>query len=403
MNAMLKQRTEELSEQTAVLERQAEELRNLDRIRDTQAAENLFLQAKRESAFSIKEDLYRQAIELFRKHDQKIGEVSCLRQMSADYQRVWNYPVAVAALEDALAIYESDPDHFQGDDRPGWYAHNLSKLLHELGDYDRETELLEKQLGYNRHALGERHDNTCFALVRLAVHLDEVGASDKAAPLWAEINEIITPPSPTTLGWPRRETDMIRGELILSDIQFRNRNPADVRGIIESSSNYNLDRTFLAHSVAKAHALGGNIAPALKIYEDACASNWQGDLSASSENLRRALTSDRQHTRLLTQLGLQSKLEAALTRSIYRRDSQLPSHHPQRAYVRQQLAKLLSDTHRPDEAKKMLLEAEAILDSQELTPAARLAELYQQLADVDSALGNQDAASHWQAKAEAAN
>jgi hypothetical protein len=49
------------------------------------------------------------------------------------------------------------------------------------------------------------------------------------------------------------------------------------------------------------------------------------------------------------------------------------------------------------------VEAEAILNRQELTPAVRRAELYRQLAAVDSALGNLDAASRWQEKTEAAN
>ena len=98
------------------LRQQADDLEDLNKIRDIQAAENLFFQARREYDFTLKEDLYNQAINLLKRHDVKVDQAGCLRQLSTDYQQVWNYEKAVPALEEAIALYESAPDEFKGDD-----------------------------------------------------------------------------------------------------------------------------------------------------------------------------------------------------------------------------------------------------------------------------------------------
>jgi hypothetical protein len=67
--------------------------------------------------------------------------------------------------------------------------------------------------------------------------------------------------------------------------------------------------------------------------------------------------------RLLKQLGTTKELETELRKSIVRRDSNLPSHHPHRAFVRQQLAQVLADMDRHEEAKTLLMEAKKILNT----------------------------------------
>jgi serine/threonine protein kinase len=374
---------------------QAEQLAELYRMRDLQAAGRLFLDAQRADVLSTKEVLYEQARALFEQHDDKRGQAACLRGLSMELERAWDYGKAVAAFEQALALYESAPDEFIGDDRPGWNAHNLAKLYHELGDYDRETELLEKLLHCHQHTQAAKNANVMFGLVRYAVHLDELGQPEQARPVWEQVHELYADAlevvDPSMLHRPA--ADAAYGEAILSDIQFRRRNPADARDVLESCAGLPLTGTFFAHTLAKAHALAGNTTRALQVYQDACHHDWRGELHAGSENLRKALTSDRLHFQLLKRLEMQEELEAALRQSILRRDDCLPANHPQQAFVRQQLADVLASTERHQEAMRFLLEAKEILDAQPLTPAVRLAELDQQISSVQDALGETTVAS----------
>jgi serine/threonine protein kinase len=391
----------ELQKANATLRQQASQLERLDRIEDIEVAENLFVKAKQANVFADKEQLYNQAGALFDKHDHKVGHAACLRQLSNDYQRIWNYPKSIASLERALTIYESSPNSFIGDDRPGWNAHNLAKLFHELGNYARETEMLEKLMRYHSHTRGERHGDTFFGLVRFAVHLDEVGQSERATEYWAEIRQILGDPDDgdAAFDWPRYHIDLVRSEMHLSDMQYRS-GEQDPSRILELAANHNLHRSFMLPTIARAHAIKGNAETALRLLRNACESEWKSSMNAGSEELRRAITTDRWHVRLLKQSGTTKELETELRKSIVRRDSKLPSHHPHRAFVRQQLAQVLADMNRHEEAKTLLIDANKILDAQELTPKARFVDLYQQMAFVHNALGDNEAAAQWQARIE---
>ncbi len=394
-------KNEELGKLNATLREQATRLERLDRIEDIEAAETYFVEAKQANVFADKELLYHRAGSLFEKHEHKVGQAACLRQLSNDYQRIWNYGKSVGALEQALAIYETAPDAFIGDDRPGWNAHNLAKLFHELGNYTRETQMLEKLLNHHRHTRGENHGDTFFGLVRFAEHLDEVGQSEQAAKYWNEIRRVLEDRTDegSFFGWPRVYIDLVNMELHLSDMQYRS-SKQGASHILKLATNHNLHRSFLLQAVARAHAMEGNDEEALRLLKAACESEWKVSLNAGSEELRRALTTDRWHVRLLKQLGRTKELEAELARSIDRRDSKLPSHHPHRAFVRQQLAQVLADMDRHEEAKALLVDAKKILDAQELTPQARFFDLYQQMASVHDALGDSETAAQWQERME---